>query len=99
VGVRIQTVTDIDDDNWVWHTGLDASSSAILNALYQGQDVAPEQMQRMMCLFQMDFNAPQDMRADVQGHPVYLGMAVDERKNLQLKPQNLLLNLPLAQRS
>jgi hypothetical protein len=30
---------------------------------------------------------------------VYLGMAVDERKNLQLKPQNLLINLPLAQRS
>jgi hypothetical protein len=26
-------------------------------------------------------------------------MAVDERKNLQLKPQNLLINLPLAQRS
>ena len=39
------------------------------------------------------------MRADLQGHPVYLGMAVDERKNLQLKPQNLLINLPLAQRS
>jgi hypothetical protein len=56
-------------------------------------------MQRMMCLFQLDFNAPQDMRADLQGHPVYLGMAVDERKNLQLKPQNLLINLPLAQRS
>jgi len=78
---------------------LDAQSSAILNALYQGQDVAPEHMQRMMCLFQLSFNAPQDMRVDVQGRPVYLGMAVDERKNLQLKPQNLLINLPLAQRS
>ncbi len=99
VGVRIQTVTDIDDDNWVWHTGLDAQSSGMLNALYQGQELAPEQLQRMMCLFQLEFNHPQDMRADVQGHPVYLGMAVDERKNLQLKPQNLLINLPLAQRS
>jgi hypothetical protein len=47
----------------------------------------------------LDFNAPQDMRVDVQARPVYLGMAVDERKNLQLKPQNLLINLPLAQRS
>jgi hypothetical protein len=99
VGVRIQTVTDIDDDNWVWHTGLDAQSSAILNALYQGQDVTADQMARMMCLFKLDFDAPQDMRADLQGKPVYLGMAVDEHKNLQLKPQNLLINLPLAQRS
>jgi hypothetical protein len=70
-----------------------------LNALYQGQDVSAEQMQRMMCLFKLTFASPQDMRADVQGKPVYLGMAVDERKCLQLKPQNLLLNLPLAQRS
>ena len=99
VGVRIQTVTDIDDENWVWHTGLDAQSSAILNALYVGQDVAPEQMQRMMCLFKLDFERPQDMRADLQGKPVYLGMAVDANKCLQLKPQNLLINLPLAQRS
>jgi hypothetical protein len=99
VGVRIQTVTHIDDENWVWHTGLDAQSSAILNALYVGQDVAPEQMQRMMCLFKLDFERPQDMRADLQGKPVYLGMAVDANKCLQLKPQNLLINLPLAQRS
>ena len=99
VGVRIQTVTDIDDENWVWHTGLDAQSSAILNTLYVGQDVAPEQMQRMMCLFKLDFERPQDMRADLQGKPVYLGMAVDANKCLQLKPQNLLINLPLAQRS
>ena len=53
----------------------------------------------MMCLFKLDFDAPQDMRADLQGKPVYLGMAVDEHKFLQLKPQNLLINLPLAQRS
>jgi hypothetical protein len=99
VGVRIQTVMDIDDENWVWHTGLDAQSSAILNALYVGQDVAPEHMQRMMCLFKLDFERPQDMRADLQGKPVYLGMAVDANKCLQLKPQNLLINLPLAQRS
>ncbi len=97
--VQIQTETEIDDEQWVWHTGLDAQSSAILNALYQGQDVSAEQMQRMMCLFKLTFASPQDMRADVQGKPVYLGMAVDERKCLQLKPQNLLLNLPLAQRS
>ena len=70
-----------------------------MNALYQGHDVSADQMARMMCLFKLRFDAPQDMRADLQGKPVYLGMAVDGHKNLQLKPQNLLINLPLAQRS
>ena len=38
----------------------------------------------------------QDMRADVQGKPVYLGLAMNEQGLLKLKPQNLLLNLPVA---
>ncbi len=36
------------------------------------------------------------MRAVVQGKPVYLGLAMNELGLLKLKPQNLLLNLPLA---
>jgi hypothetical protein len=39
------------------------------------------------------------MRAEVAGRPVYLAMAMDEHHVLRLKPQNLLLNLPLARRS
>jgi hypothetical protein len=39
------------------------------------------------------------MLADVRGKPVYLAMAVDADQRLKLKPQNLLLNLPLAKRS
>jgi hypothetical protein len=36
------------------------------------------------------------MRADVQGKPVYLGLAMNAEGLVKLKPQNLLLNLPLA---
>jgi hypothetical protein len=32
----------------------------------------------------------------VAGIPVYLGLAMDEAQVLKLKPQNLVLNLPLA---
>ena len=37
-----------------------------------------------------------EMRADIAGRPVYLGLAMDAAQGLRLKPQNLLLNLPLA---
>ena len=33
--------------------------------------------------------------ADVAGKPVYLGLMMNEARELRLKPQNLLLNLPL----
>lgn len=99
VAVRIQTEREIDDDQWVWHVGLDAQASGVLNDLYQGLEVAPERMERLLCLFKLEFVDPSAMRAEVRGKPVYLAMAVDSAQRLKLKPQNLLLNLPLAQRS
>lgn len=36
------------------------------------------------------------MRADVAGNPVYLGLATTADDVVRVKPQNLLLNLPLA---
>jgi hypothetical protein len=36
------------------------------------------------------------MRSAIAGRPVYLAMAMDVQQRLKLKPQNLLLNLPLA---
>jgi hypothetical protein len=44
----------------------------------------------------LEFDQPQEMRADVAGKPVYLGLMMSEDRALRLKPQNLLLNLPLA---
>ncbi|TFZ07535.1 hypothetical protein EZ313_08445 [Ramlibacter henchirensis] len=94
--VRVQPEGEIDDEHWVWHVGLDAQATAVLNALYQGEDIDPAQGKRMLCLFRMDFEEPQALLPQVAGHPVYLAMAMDEANRLRLKPQNLLLNLPLA---
>ena len=43
-----------------------------------------------------NFANPADMRPPLAGRPVYLAMAMNADKVLKLKPQNLLLNLPLA---
>jgi hypothetical protein len=98
-GVAIGIEREIDDENWVWHVGLDAQASAVLNDLYQGNEVAPERMERMLCLFRLLFDEPEVMRPEIAGRPVYLAMAMDPDKRLKLKPQNLLLNLPLARLS
>jgi hypothetical protein len=97
--VTIAIEHEIDDDQWVWHVGLDAQASGVLNDLYQGQDVAPERMERMLCLFRLAFDEPSVMRPEIAGRPVYLAMAMDGDLRLKLKPQNLLLNLPLARLS
>ena len=56
-------------------------------------------MQRLLCLFRLEFDDPADMRPALAGRPVWMAMAMDERNRLRLKPQNLLMNLPLARRA
>lgn len=97
VAVTIRPLQKVDDAAWRWHVGLDAQASALLNDLYEGRDVAPERMQRLISLFRLDFANPREMRADVAGKPVYLGLMMDAEGVLRLKPQNLLVNLPLRQ--
>jgi Family of unknown function (DUF6352) len=99
VKVKIQIEKKIDDPEWLWHVGLDAQASAILNDLYTGKDVEEDRLARLLCLFSLRFENPNDMSAELRGHPIYLAMAMDDHKRLRLKPQNLLLNLPLAKRS
>jgi hypothetical protein len=96
VTVRIEPLRAIDDPQWSWHVGLDAEASALLNDLYNGAAVDDARRERLLCLFRLDFADPNDMRAAIAGRPVYLGMAMDAQSRLRLKPQNLLLNLPLA---
>jgi hypothetical protein len=97
--VRVEVDREIDEDNWVWHVGLDAQATAVLNALYRGEDVDEAEGRRMLCLFRLEFADPHAMRADVAGRPVWLAMAMDGANRLRLKPQNLLLNLPLARQN
>ena len=99
IEVTIRPEAKIDDARWRWHVGLDAQASTLLNDLYQGREVEPERMQRLLSLFRLDFANPAEMHADVTGKPIYLGLAMNEDGLLRIKPQNLLLNLPLASAS
>ena len=96
VQVTITPLRKIDDPAWRWHVGLDVTSMALLNDLYEDRAVEPARLQQLISLFRLDFANPAEMQADVAGRPVYLGLASAADGSLKLKPQNLLLNLPLA---
>jgi hypothetical protein len=96
VAVSIRPRREIDDARWVWHVGLDAEASALLNDMYNRVEIGDERMERLLCLFELNFANAADMRPALAGRPVYLAMAMDRENRLKLKPQNLLLNLPLA---
>ncbi len=97
--VSIQPVQKIADEKWVWHLGLDAEGNALLNDLYNGVEVGEARLARMLALFRLEFADPSVMPSEIAGRPVYLAMAMTPDGSLRLKPQNLLVNLPLAERA
>ena len=100
-GVRaaVQPVREIPDEDWVWHVGLDAEATTMLNEIYNGGEVGEERMKRVIGLFRVDFRDPVVLRPEVAGAPVFLGLAAAVDGTLRMKPQNLLMNLPLARRA
>jgi Family of unknown function (DUF6352) len=96
IKVRVRTLREISDHKWRWHIGLSAQGSSLLNALYEEQTLTPDQLRRIVWLGRLDFAQLQDQREDVRGKPVYLALVMEEDGRVRFKPQNLLLNLPLA---
>ena len=97
IEVEITPLREIRDDQWRWHIGLDADSNELLNRLYRGETLDEDSRYRLLALFRMDFADPRPLRPPQRGHPVYLALAMNQDRELRLKPQNLLLNLPLLE--
>jgi hypothetical protein len=93
--VQIEPIRNIAEPRWAWHIGLDAEATAILNALRAGEEVDAGRMRRILALFRLEFADPGEMRRDIAGRPVYLALAADENDEVKMKPQNLVLNLPV----
>jgi Family of unknown function (DUF6352) len=97
VRVSIKPVEKIHDANWSWHIGLDAESNVLLNDLYAGKTLDDADMKRLIGLCRLTFLDVGVVNEKLAGKPVYLGLAIDAKNILRLKPQNLLLNLPLKE--
>jgi len=94
--VTIEPLARVEDARWRWHAGLDVDSSAILDALYRGQAPGEDALSRLAVLFMLRFDDESSALPEMRGKPVYLGLACRPDRTLKVKPQNLLVNLPLA---
>jgi hypothetical protein len=99
VETSVAPIREIPDDEWIWHVGLDAEATAMLNDLYNGGEVDEERMKRIVGLFRLGFRDATAALPELAGAPVFLGLAMTPDATLRMKPQNLLMNLPLARRA
>ena len=93
--VRVTPLREIEEAHWAWHIGLDAESTEILNELWSGGEVDPGRMRNIIALFGVEFAEPAALRPEIAGRTVYLALSANADQVVRMKPQNLLLNLPL----
>ncbi len=95
VGVEIEPVERIEDEDWAWFIGLDAEATRIGNRLWAGGELDPETAQRVIALFRLTFCDTGEVRPEVGARPVWLIMAMTPDRMIRMKPQNLIAGLPL----
>jgi hypothetical protein len=94
--VAVEPVGAIEDRDWRWFVGLDTEATRMGNALWAGEPVQPEVQGRVLALFRLRFADATRVDKRAAGHPVYLILAMTADRMVRLKPQNLIVGLPLA---
>jgi hypothetical protein len=94
--VAVEPAAAIEDRDWRWFVGLDSEATRIGNALWGGEGPDPEVQGRVLALFRLRFADASRVDKRAAGHPVYLILAMTPDRMVRLKPQNLIVGLPLA---
>jgi hypothetical protein len=96
VAVDVETVASIEDRDWRWFIGLDSEATRIGNALWSGAALDQGAAARIVALMRLSFRDTRLVDERVRDKPVYLILAMDADKVVRMKPQNLVVGLPLA---
>ncbi|SON55292.1 hypothetical protein HDIA_1751 [Hartmannibacter diazotrophicus] len=95
IEIRVTPLQSVRDEHWSWHVGLDAEATGILNALYNEDPLPEGAVSRIAALFRTDFLEQESVSVFMRGKPAYLGLAMTPDNVIRMKPQNILVNLPL----
>lgn len=96
VAVNVETVASIEDRDWRWFVGLDSEGTKIGNALWNGAALDGHAAERIVALMQLKIEDTRLVDERVGVRPIHLILAMGLDKVVRLKPQNLIVGLPLA---
>jgi hypothetical protein len=95
VDVAVEPLAELRGVPLSWYVGLDAEASRIGEALWNGDHPDDAARAHLAGLYKLTFTNPSHMMEKVRGEPVYLLAATTTDDVLRLKPQNLIVGLPI----
>jgi hypothetical protein len=96
VATYVEPVLGVETD-LRWYVGLDEGGTKLGDALWRGQTPPHGLADRLIGLFRLTFLNPAQAAPGLGGAPVWLILTLGADGRLRMKPQNLLVGLPLAE--
>jgi hypothetical protein len=95
IDVKIDPAAELRDENFVWYVGLDADATRIGDALWNGDELCEADRRLVVGLYRMTFAPDAGIIEQVRGAPTHMIVAISADYTLRLKPQNLIIGLPI----
>ncbi len=102
--VEAEAVARLEEKDWRWFIGLDPEGTRIGNALWRGDSLRAEDLERVVAILRVRFaddaatreRLKTGLQERVRGRPFYLLLGANGEGVVRLKPQNLFAGLPLT---
>jgi hypothetical protein len=95
IEVAIKPLVEANNVTLSWYVGLDAAATKIGDALWNGEEFDDADRARVIGLYRLRFADLTLVDPRVGADPVYLILAMTPDQVLRLKPQNLIVGLPI----
>jgi hypothetical protein len=93
--VTVEPVSELRDVDFRWYVGLDAEATRIGDTLWKGEEFDEAAQSQVIGLYRLTFPDAGAVAPSLQGDPVYLLLAMTPDRRLRMKPQNLIVGLPI----
>lgn len=98
VDVMVEPLNELRDAKLAWYVGLDAYGTKIGDRLWNGIEIDKATRATLVGLFRLTFRDTKIVIDQMANESVYLILAMSPDKILRIKPQNLLVGLPVRRR-
>ncbi|MCK1626812.1 hypothetical protein IVA98_27400 [Bradyrhizobium sp. 160] len=95
IDVDIEPLTELHDVRFSWYIGLDAVGTQVGDTLWNAGSLDPRSEASIVGLYRLTFHDRTMLVENIGSEPVYLILAMTPDKMLYMKPQNLLVGLPI----
>ena len=95
VDVTVEPLIEMREVPLTWYVGFDAEATRIGDALWKGEDLDEPTRGRVVAIYRVTFSDATNVLDKMKDEPVYLLAAMTDDKVLRLKPQNLIVGLPV----